>query len=142
MEIFLSIHQDDLVGTLSMFDRSIFRGYLTGSKQLEPISLSRQGVLLKDFSHFVQERTQTLKAHLEALAQTAGRPVQYLWSSEKLSKEDLARSIAERNGVSASLAYVFSILEICMSFDVQGNRQTHKLEMVRHEELGADYYDQ
>ena len=142
MGTFLSIHQDDLVGTLSMFDRMIFRGYLTGffPKGAFGAYLSRQGVLLKDFSNFVQARTKTLKAHIEGMAQAAGRPLQYLSSSKGLSKEDLARSIAERDGVTEGLVCVFSTLETCMSFDVQGNRQTHKLEVVRRQRKCLHYY--
>jgi hypothetical protein len=51
---FLSIHQDEIVGTLTMFDRMIFRGYLTGffPKGAFGAYLSRQGILLKDFSNF------------------------------------------------------------------------------------------
>jgi len=142
MDTFLSIHQDDIVGTLSMFDRMIFRGYLTGffPKGAFGAYLSREGVLLKDFSNFVQERTKKLKAHIEGMAQTAGRPLQYLSSSKGQSKEDMARSIAERDGVTEGLVCVFSTLETCMSFDVQGNRQTHKLEVVRRQRKCLHYY--
>jgi len=98
MKTFLSIHQDKIVGTLSMFDRMIFKGYLTGFF-------------------------------------AAGRPLQYL-SSSKESKEELARAIAERDGITEGLVCIFSVLESCMSFDVRGNRQTHKLEVVRRQQTG------
>ncbi len=142
METFLSIHQDDIVGTLSMFDRMIFKGYLTGffPKGAFGVYLSRQRVLLKDFSNYVQEHTKKLKAHIEGMAQEAGRPLQYLSSSKGQSKEDLARSIAERDGISTGLVCIFSVLEICMSFDVQGNHKTHKLEVVRRQRKCLHYY--
>jgi hypothetical protein len=142
METFLSIHQEDIDGTLSMFDRMIFRGYLTGffPKGAFGAYLSRQGVLLKDFSKFVQERTKTLKGHIEGLAEAVGRPLQYLSSPKGPSKEDMARSIAERDGVREGLVCVFSVLETCMSFDVQGNRATHKLEVVRRQRKCLHYY--
>lgn len=142
METFLSIHQDEIVGTLSMFDRMIFKGYLTGffPKGAFGAYLSRQGILLKDFSNFVQERTKALKAHIEGLAEAAGRPLQYLSSTKGPSKEDMVRSIAERDGVREGLVCVFSVLETCMSFDVQGNRVTHKLEVVRRQRKCLHYY--
>lgn len=141
MDTFLSIHRDDIVGTLSMFDRMIFKGYLTGffPKGAFGAYLSRQGVLLKDFSNYVQEQTKKLKAHIESMAQEAGRPLQYLVSSKE-SKEDLARAIAKRDGVTEGLVCVFSTLETCMSFDVQGNRQAHKLEVVRRQRKCLHYY--
>lgn len=141
METFLSIHRDEIVGTLSMFDRLIFKGYLTGffPKGAFGAYLSRQAVLLKDFSNYVQESTKKLKAHIEGMAQEAGRPLQYL-ASCKGSKEDLARAIAKRDGVTEGLVCVFSTLETCLSFDVQGNRQTHKLEVVRRQRKCLHYY--
>jgi hypothetical protein len=141
METFLSIHQDDIVGTLSMFDRMLFKGYLTGffPKGAFGAYLWRKGVLLKDFGDFVQKRTQELRAHIEGLAAKAGRPVQYL-TSPKESKEDLARAIAERDGITEGLVCVFSTLETCMSFEVRGNRQTHKLEAVRCQRKCLHHY--
>jgi len=141
METFLSIHRDDIVGTLSMFDRMIFKGYLNGffPKGAFGAYLWRKGVLLKDFGDFVQERTRELKSHIEGLAEKAGRPAQYL-ASPKESKEDLARAIAERDGISEGLVCVFSTLETCMSFEVRGNRQTHKLEAVRRQRKCLHHY--
>ncbi len=141
MKTFLSIHQDDVVGTLSMFDRMIFKGYLTGffPKGAFGAYLWRKGVLLKDFGAFVQERTRELKAHIEGLAEQGGRPVQYL-ASPKESKEDLARAIAERDGITEGLVCIFSTLETCMSFEVRGNRQTCKLEVVRRQRKCLHHY--
>ena len=141
MQTFLSIHQDKIVGTLSMFDRMIFKGYLTGffPKGAFGAYLWRKGVLLKDFGHYVQESTQKLKAHIEGLAQVAGRPMEYLTSSKE-SKEERARAIAEREGITEGLVCIFSVLEPCMSFDVRGNRQSHKLEVVRRPRKCLHYY--
>ena len=146
MEPFLSIHRDDIVGTLSMFDRMIFKGHLTGffPKGAFGAFLSRQGVLLKDFGKYAQQSTQTLKAHIEGMTQEAGRPLLYLSSpptqAKGQTKEDLARSIAERDGVSEGLVCIFSVLETCMSFDVQGNRKTCRLEVVRRQRRCLHYY--
>jgi len=142
MDTFLSIHQDNIVGTLSMFDRMIFKGHLTGffPKGAFGAYLSRQGVLLKDFGNYVQDCTKKLKAHIEGMAQEAGRPLQYLSSSKGQSQEDLARSIVERDGMTEGLVCIFSVMETCMSFDVQGNRKTHQLEVVRRLRKCVHYY--
>ena len=146
MEPFLSIHRDDIVGRLSMLDRMIFKGYLTGffPKGAFGAFLARQGVLLKDFGKYAQPSTQTLKLHSEGMAQEAGRPLLYLSSpptqAKGQTKEDLARSIAERDGVSEGLVCIFSVLETCMSFDVQGNRKSCRLEVVRRQRRCLHYY--
>ncbi len=137
METFLSIHQDAILGTLSTFDRMIFKGHLTRFFPDGAFTrfLSQQGVLLKDFSAYVQQATRILKAHAHQLAQDAQRPYLYLASATTKasgqSKEDLAREIAARDGITQGLICVFSVVEPCLSFAVRGNRETHRLEIVR-----------
>lgn len=129
-----------------MFDRMIFKGHLTGffPQGAFGVFLSRQGVLLKDFGKYAQQSTQRLKTHIEGIAQEAGRPLQYLSSApthaKGQTKEDLARWMAKRDGVTEGLVCIFSVLETCMSFDVQGNRKTCKLEVVRRPRKCLHYY--
>jgi hypothetical protein len=146
MDTFLKIHHADVLGTLSMFDRMIFKGHIT---MLFPrgaftVFLCRQQVLLKEFGHYVEAASRQLKEHAQALAEAAGRPFLYLQSaSTKRSgngKEDLALSIAERDGIEQGLICVFSVLEPASSFAVQGNRQTQRLEVVRRERKCLHFY--
>ncbi len=146
MNTFMSIHQDAILGTLSTFDRVIFKGYLTGLFPSGAFSryLSKQGVLLKDFSSYVTEATQALKAHLQHLADEAGRPLLYLASPPKRAKgetkEEWARGMAAEAGVTEGLVCILSVLETCMSFEVRGNPETHKLEAVRKLRKCLHYY--
>jgi hypothetical protein len=146
MENFLKIHQDAVVGTLSTFDRMIFKGHLT---RFYPqgsfgVFLWRQGVPLKGFAGYVERVTRTLKEHARGVAEEAGRPFEYLASATTkrsgTSKEDLAREIAERDGIDTGLVCVFSVLEPCKSFAVQGNRASHRLEVVRRQRKCLHFY--
>lgn len=80
METFLSIHRDVITGTLSTFDRMIFKGHLLDFFPARGLSnfLSRQGILLKDFGGYVQATSEELKTHIQRLAADAGRPYIYL----------------------------------------------------------------
>ena len=51
MNDFLSIHRTDISGSLSMFDRIIFKGHLTRlfPKGALALFLTRQNVLLKEY---------------------------------------------------------------------------------------------
>ena len=146
MDTFLSIHQDNLTGTLTMFDRMIFKGHLT---MLYPNGafarlLSRQGVLLKDFKPYVQDVSQKIKQHAEQLAAEAGRPFRYLQGTMTArngqGKESLARQIATDDEVKEGLICVFSTLEACSTFTVCGNRKTHQLEVVRRQTKCLHFY--
>jgi hypothetical protein len=137
MSAFEMVHQDRIAGKLVCFDRLIIKGHVS---KLYPVGafkafLDREHVLLKDFGSYVAARTAELKAHAKAMAESAGRPYIYLGAAHTKakgrSKEDLARSIAERDGISEGLVCVFATVEPCTSFDVNKNASTHRLEIVR-----------
>jgi hypothetical protein len=129
-----------------MFDRIIFKGHLTGLFPDGAFTrfLLSQGVLLKEFKPYVQSATQKLKEHAQQVAGEAGRQYIYLQSATTKrsgqSKEDLARAIAEEEGITEGLICVFSVLELCTSFVVRGNRETHKLEAVRKRRKCLHFY--
>jgi len=146
MDTFLSIHQDAIVGTLSTFDRMIFKGHLT---QFFPEGamarfLSQQGVLLKDFGPYVRNVSQSLKEHAQAVAREAGRPYIYLESAStarsEASKEKRARAIVVQDGLTEGLICVFAVVEPCQAFAIRSNAQTHKLEVVRQYRKCLHFY--
>jgi len=137
MQTFLTLHHNEILGQISMFDRMIFRGHLSGFYPQGAFQrfLNSQGTLLKDFGRYVQTMSGILKEHAQGVAKQAGRQFLYLnaptTKATGKSKEDLAREIACRQGISEGLICVFSVLEPCMSFRVRGNPETQKLEVVR-----------
>src|SRR5439155_11254274 len=108
------VHQDRVVGKLTCFDRLIFKGHLTRLYQPGGLKgfLDRQGVLLKHFGLYAKWLSDALKAHAQTLAAEAGRPYLYLEQSytrrRGCSKEELARRIAERDGVREGLICVLA----------------------------------
>lgn len=104
------------MGSLSGFDRLVFRG--TRRRLLYPggmdYCLAFLGVLLKDFGKYVLQVTARLKEASLAAPRRAGRPIQYLASSQ-ISKEDLAREIATRDHLADGLIGVLSCVEPCQN---------------------------
>ena len=129
-ESFLSKFGSCITAVLSGFDRIRFRGVLRMLfKPLEmDFYLSRCGVLIKDFKAFAEELTGRVKAAAYQAACAAGRPVQYLADSQ-LSKEDLARQIAQRNAICEGLIVLFGAVEPCSSFSVRGDRANRKIHL-------------
>lgn len=143
---FQSVHADQILGTLTQFDRLIFKGHFTllypdGAFQR---FLSRQGVLLKDFGQFVKQATDEVRARAEAVAAEARRPYEFLrgpsTKASGFSKEDRAKALAKRDGITQGLIGVFAALEPCTSFAVKGNRQRGRLEVVRARRMCVHYY--
>ena len=134
MERFLTRHSDRITATLSGFDRLRFRGSLRSISYLKglDIFLSTQRVLLKDFGRYVEGLSDTVKAHAERLAAAAGRPLEFLPSS-RISKEDRARAIAQRDGVTTGLICILSCVESCRTYGVRKDRRSHHLVLTPQE---------
>jgi hypothetical protein len=115
VERFLKKHAQNITGTISCFDRILFKGHL-------PISwggamerfMGMQGLLIKDFKRFVTQQSERVKAHAKLMAQKAKRP--YIHLNRLIRKEDMARQIAARDGVASGLVCVIAAVEACQSF--------------------------
>ena len=132
MERFLQQHRAQIIGTLSGFDRLLFCGTLPSLNN--PNSLTRflhiYHILFKDFGRFVQQRSEELKAHAQALAQAHGRPYRYL-RSPGVSKEAIAKEIAQADGIRDGLVCVLACVETNTSFRMQGDWSKQRFPMVR-----------
>ena len=130
MQKFIAAHQDQITGVLSGFDRLVFRGTLrpiahaAGMRQY----LSRNEILLKHFGAHVEQVSQRLKTASLAEAVSTGRPVRYL-ASAKVSKEDIARSIAAEDGIRQGLVCVLTSVEPCRTFEIYRDRDTKHLQL-------------
>ena len=134
MERFLTRHGDRIMGTLSGFDRLRFRGSLRSISYVKglEIFLSTQRVLLKDFGRYVEGLSAAVKAHAERLAAETGRPMEFLASS-RIVKEDRAREIAQRDGVTAGLICILSCVESCRTYGVRKDRTSKHLVLTPQE---------
>lgn len=128
MNDFLHRHAVRVTGCLSGFDRLLFRGTVrmlaSASGLMSYLGSAR--VLLKDFGEWSAALTARVREASERVMRDAGRPVQYL-SDPSASKEDLARSIARRDGIKEGPVCLLSAVEPCWSFEVRRDRPTKKL---------------
>lgn len=96
-------------------------------------------VKLKEFKDYALDLTARLKQHVEAVAEESGRPSVYLYSSQE-SKEDLAKQLAERDGIEQGLIGVLRCVEPAYSFAVGKNRAKKRLELRRPFGKCTHYY--
>jgi hypothetical protein len=133
MEQFIKKYDEQIIGALTGFDRLVIRGTLRSlavtTRMLD--YLSAMGVLLKDFGAYVEEQTTILKEASYEAANRLGRPIKYLESSQ-ISKETIAREIAERDGITDGLICILKSIELCMSFQIYRDREKKKLELKPH----------
>lgn len=72
-------------------------------------------------------------------AEAAGRPVRYLPSSAT-RKEDVARDLAQSQGIAQGLICVLSAVEPCVTYQVARNANTKKLELRLQSAKCLHYY--
>jgi hypothetical protein len=130
MQSFLQRFGSLVSGVLSGFDRLVFRGTLRsvvhGRRMM--VYLSRMRILMKDFGGWAEGRSDQIKAAAQQAADEAQRPMVYLASSH-VSKEDLARSIAQRDHIQQGLIAILSAVEPCTAFEVHCDRQAKRIEI-------------
>src|SRR2546422_2124935 len=81
MRRFLAKHAATTTGTLSCFDRLLFKGHLPlGYPHAMEQFLTQRRVLMKDLKAFVLQQAARVKGHAAAAAEHASRPYEYLSS--------------------------------------------------------------
>ncbi len=139
MERFIAKHREIVTGTLSCFDRIIFKGLLPLNypAAMERL-LGNLNLKFKDLKAFVVKQATRLKEHARQTASTAGRP--YVYFETKINKEEQARAIAERDGIRNGLVCIFSCIEPCRTFRILFSKHGPRLCNARRKCLSIYYY--
>ena len=137
----LQKYEPHVTGVLSGFDRLVFRGTLRALAVTSGMMdfLWRIGVLLKEFGEYAEETTRRLKEASLQAAQELNRPILYL-PSNRQSKEEVARQIAQCDGVTKGLIVVLTCVEPCMSYEIRRDRAAKKLVLQPRQRKGLFLY--
>ena len=140
MQEFIDKYRDQINGTLSGFDRLVFRGSLrrlnygcwdpnvkayvsTGMEQY----LWQNHILFKDYLDHVKQVSQKVKQASVQPFMEQGLPVEFL-RDPSANKEEMARAIATQRGVASGLVCALSSVEPSPSFEHRG---THLVRRTR-----------
>ncbi len=138
MEQFIAKHSDKIEGALSCFDRVLFRGYLPFfSGAAMATFLDRRGVQRHALKSFLLRQAYLVKDHAHRMADRQGRPFQYFGA--RVRKEELARQIAERDGIHEGLVCVLTTLEPCRTFSLHWSEAKY-VQSARRKCLFVYYY--
>ena len=127
---FIQRFQDKITGVLSGFDRLVIRGSLlaivtpAGMKNL----LWRRQIGLPQFASWAQGLTEQLKQVSCQAARDQNRPIVYVPAADT-DKDELARQIAAKDGITQGLVAILTCVETCMAFDIYRHKDKKKLEL-------------
>ena len=139
MKRFVEKHQAKITGTLSCFDRLLFKGHLPlGWAEAMEGFIARQGLRIKDFKRLVMQASEQVKAHARGMAEKAGRP--YIHLNGPVRKEDRARAIARRDGISDGLVCILAAVEACQSFKLAYGPRRPRIVPARRKCLCLYFY--
>lgn len=132
MHEFTAAYGDQVAGTLSGFDRLVFRGTLRQISYPRGLMgwLWADQVLLKNFASHAKNVSETVKAAALELIRAADRPIRYL-NNSRADKEAIARQIAAEDHITQGPVCALTCLEPCWSFDIHRNRETKQLDLVQ-----------
>ena len=147
MGAFEEVHARRITGSLTMYDRLIFKGHLTCLYKQDGARcyLWTQGVALKDFTPYAKATTAQIADHCRALATEAGAPIisfDHVKTRNRATwhKDDIAKEVASRDGVTEGIVCLISAVEPCMSFQVRKRMATGRIEMFRRERACLHHY--
>ena len=146
MGAFESVHRDRITGSLAMFDRMIFKGHLSRLYKQDGARcfLWSQGVALKDFTAYAKATTERIANNARKLVTDEGRPVisfdHVKTRNRTQHKDELAKSIAEHDGITEGIICLISAVETCFSFQVRKRYESGKLELFRRERKCLHHY--
>jgi hypothetical protein len=117
-------------GVLSGFDRLFFCGTLRNLSHCRGLQryLWAHRIPYKDFGAHSSEVSDHLEEASLRQARQLGREIRYLNSAQH-RKEDIAREIAARDHIKSGLICVLRSVDPCMSFQINKNHHTRKLEI-------------
>jgi hypothetical protein len=131
MEVFTTKYRSKIAGSLSGFDRLIFRGTLRPLAHAAGLQsyLTWAGILLKDFRDAAWRICEEVKEAAKVKVREAGRPVIHLRSSgtDKLGQ---ARKIMAKDGIEEGPVVMFTSVESCYSFELEKDAKSGWLRLV------------
>jgi hypothetical protein len=139
MELFVRKHEKKINAALGCFDRMLFRGYLPiQSGWAMAQFLNQNQISFRNLKDFLLENASRINEYGKTMAAKLGRPFQYLTTPTR--KEDLARKMAENEGIERGLVCIFSVLEPCRTFSFRFEKGRPFVQSARRKCLFLYFY--
>ena len=123
------------------FDRIVFRGTLRNLSYVEGMEkfLGFLRVRFHQFGDFAKRTSKRIQDHAREYAKKQERPYRHL-RSPKISKQDEALRIRDRDGIEEGLVCVFGCSELCLSYEYTPNKEGQGPWLAKKERQGLFVY--
>lgn len=141
MEKFLENFGDKIIGVQQGFDHIMIKGYIRDFQipKCFYAFLSKEKCLLKDYSNYVQKKTQIIKDYVKEISDTTKCHTEFL-ASPTTDKLEIAKSIYKRDPSREGLLCILSCVEPCYAITVRKNPNNGELEKRYEYRKCTQYY--
>lgn len=131
----------DIIGTISCFDRVVISGSLFGICYAKGMAayLSKQGIRLFDFPRWAQPLREQLRKNAESLAAQEGLGIEYV-RRKNFRKEERVKQIIAKRGEHPGMVHIFSAMEPCTSFQPWYDKKTQRTSLKTRQARCLHYY--
>ena len=136
------IHQEDIYGTISCYDRIIINGtadklgYAGGMTSF----FYEMGIKIFDFAKIFTPITEHIKENTEKIAEENGIKIEYIRQAGAFRKEDKIAEIIKERGSQEGLVHIFSALETTNTYRPWHDKSTGKTFFKNDQTKCLHYY--
>lgn len=129
--LFTELHQHQIAGVLSGYDRLLFQGTLPGLCFAGGMSayLGRQGVRVMDYPRWAEPLRDQLRHNAERLAAENALTIEHIRRTKSFRKEAKVKEILATRGEHPGLVWIFSAMEPCDSYKPWYDKATHHVSL-------------
>jgi hypothetical protein len=125
MELLTDRYKENIVGTLSCFDRILIKGTLPQACYGDGMArhMTKKGIMLFDYTKYVEPFREQIRVNAEQLAVDNGLKIEFV-RTHTARKEDIVKK--NFDGKKKGLVYILSAMEACNSYIPWHDKLAHK----------------
>ena len=142
MNSLAELHNEQIAGTLSCFDRVIVFGSLPDIGYADAMQryLGAHEILLFDYPRWAEPLRDEIRANAEKLAAEANIEIEFIRKHKAFRKDERIKAILEDRGTHPGLVHIFSAMEPCTAYQPWHNKQTHVTRIKSVDKKCLHYY--
>jgi hypothetical protein len=127
MNPFVELHQGEISGVLSCFDRVVITGTLPeiGHAAAMTQLLASRGIRVFDYTQWAEPLREELRQNAERVAAEAGLEIEFIRRHGDFRKEARVQEIVAQRGDHPGLVHVFSAMEPCAAYRPWYDKPSH-----------------
>jgi hypothetical protein len=139
MELITKRYEQQIIGSLSCFDRIVVKGTLPTLCYAEGMSwyLAKNNIKVFDYTKFVDPFREKIRSNAEQLAAANGLEIEFIRNS-KARKEDIVKR--HFDGKKLGLVYILSAMEACQSYQPWHDKVSHRTFLRNDQGKCLHYY--